>query len=115
VASFDIETNSSTGKFPDADILGDACFQIAVTLKRMGEKDIYEKVCLCYKKTSGINVVSFESERDLLIGFKDYIVKHDVDIMTVVLKIFLTLASSRIINARWCTKSCHQTHSEITL
>ena len=82
VASFDIETNSSTGKFPDADILGDACFQIAVTLKRMGEKEIYEKVCLCYKKTSGINVVSFESEYDLLIGFKDYIVKHDVDIMT---------------------------------
>lgn len=82
VASFDIETNSSTGKFPDADILGDACFQIAVTLKRMGEKEIYEKVCLCYKKTSGINVVSFESEHDLLIGFKDYIVKHDVDIMT---------------------------------
>jgi DNA polymerase delta subunit 1 len=82
VASFDIETNSSTGKFPDANIPGDACFQIAVTLKRMGEKDIYEKVCLCYKKTTGVDVVSFDTERDLLIGFRDWIVEHDVDIMT---------------------------------
>ena len=82
LASFDIETNSSTGKFPDPNILGDACFQIAVTLKRMGEKEIYEKVCLCYKKTTGADMVSFDTERDLLIGFRDYIVKHDVDVLT---------------------------------
>ena len=82
VASFDIETNSSTGKFPDANIAGDACFQIAVTLKRMGEKEIYEKVCLCYKKTTGADVVSFDTERDLLIGFRDWLVEHDVDILT---------------------------------
>ena len=82
VASFDIETNSSTGKFPDPNIAGDACFQIAVTLKRMGEKEIYEKVCLCYKKTTGADVVSFDTERDLLIGFRDWIVEHDVDILT---------------------------------
>jgi DNA polymerase delta subunit 1 len=36
VASFDIESNSSTGKFPDADIDGDACFQIALTLCKLG-------------------------------------------------------------------------------
>jgi DNA polymerase delta subunit 1 len=82
VASFDIETNSSTGKFPDPNIPGDACFQIAVTLKKVGHKEIYEKVCLCYKKTDGDNVVSFDTERDLLIAFRDYIVNHDVDIMT---------------------------------
>ena len=82
VASFDIETNSSTGKFPDPNILGDACFQIAVTLKRLGETEIYEKVCLCYKKTSGPDVISFDTERELLMGFRDYIIKHDIDIMT---------------------------------
>jgi DNA polymerase delta subunit 1 len=82
VASFDIETNSSTGKFPDPNIAGDACFQIAVTLKRMGETEIYKKVCLCYKQTSGADVVSFDTERDLLIGFRDFIVKNDVDILT---------------------------------
>ena len=82
IASFDIETNSSTGKFPDADIPGDACFQIAVTLKRMGETEIYEKVCLCYKKTSGEHVVSYETERELLLAFKDYVVKRDIDVLT---------------------------------
>lgn len=82
IASFDIETNSSTGKFPDANIEEDACFQIAVTLKKMGQTEIYEKVCLCYKKTSGPDVISFDTERELLIGFRDYIVSKDVDIMT---------------------------------
>ena len=32
VASFDIECNSSTGKFPDPNVPDDACFQIAVSL-----------------------------------------------------------------------------------
>ena len=36
IASFDIETNSSTGKFPEAEIEGDSVFQIAVTLKKQG-------------------------------------------------------------------------------
>ena len=82
IASFDIETNSSTGKFPDADIPGDACFQIAVTLKRMGESEIYEKVCLCYKKTTGEHVISFDTERELLLAFKNYVIKKDIDVLT---------------------------------
>lgn len=85
IASFDIETNSSTGKFPDADIEDDACFQIAVTLKRQGSPEIYEKTCLCYKQTSprdDCTIVSYSSELELLMGFKDYIIKHDIDVMT---------------------------------
>lgn len=86
LASFDIETNSSTGKFPSADIPEDACFQIAITLKRHGETELFDKTCLCYKKTdpdlAGCNIVSFETERELLLGFRDYLVKHDVDILT---------------------------------
>jgi DNA polymerase elongation subunit (family B) len=85
IASFDIETNSSTGKFPDADIQGDACFQIAITLKYQGQTELFDKTCLCYKKTSprdDCTIVSFESERELLMGFHDYIVKHDIDVMT---------------------------------
>jgi DNA polymerase delta subunit 1 len=50
VASFDIECNSSTGKFPDANVIDDACFQIAVSLCTFGNDEPYEKVCLCYKK-----------------------------------------------------------------
>jgi DNA polymerase elongation subunit (family B) len=85
VASFDIETNSSTGKFPDPDIEGDCVFQIAITLRRLGNPDIYDKTCLCYKKTSpveGYTITSYDTEKDLLLGFRDYVIKHDIDILT---------------------------------
>ena len=85
VASFDIETYSSTGKFPDADVEDDAVFQVAFTLKRQGETDIYDRTCLCYKKTDpieGSNVISFDSEKKLLMATRDYFIKNDIDILT---------------------------------
>lgn len=85
VASFDIETYSSTGEFPDADVEGDEVFQIGITLKRLGEKDIYNHTCLCYKKTTpveGADIVCYETERELLMGFSNFIKKHDADMLT---------------------------------
>lgn len=85
VASFDIETHSSTGKFPDPNIPGDAVFQIALTLKRLGESEIYNKTCLCYKQTAPVecgDIVCFDTERDLLVAFKNFLFEHDIDIMT---------------------------------
>ena len=82
VASFDIECNSSTGKFPDADVPDDACFQIAISLCKFGSDEPYEKVCLCYKKTEGPDVVSFSTEREMLLAFQKYINDKDVDILT---------------------------------
>ena len=82
VASVDIECNSSTGKFPDADIPGDACFQIALSLCTFGNDEPYEKVCLCYKKTEGPGVVSFDTEREMLEAFQKYLHEKDVDIIT---------------------------------
>jgi DNA polymerase delta subunit 1 len=82
VASFDIECNSSTGKFPDPTIMDDACFQIAVSLCKFGEDEPYEKVCLCYKKTEGDDVVSFDTEREMLEAFQKYMQKKDIDIIT---------------------------------
>ena len=85
VASFDIETYSSTGKFPDANVEDDAVFQVAFTLKRQGETDIYDRTCLCYKKTDpieGSNVISFDSEKKLLMATRDYFIKNDIDILT---------------------------------
>jgi DNA polymerase elongation subunit (family B) len=82
VASIDIECNSSTGKFPSADVPGDACFQIALSLCKFGNDEPYEKVCLCYKKTEGPNVVSFDTERGMLEAFQKYIHEKDVDIIT---------------------------------
>jgi DNA polymerase delta subunit 1 len=82
VASVDIECNSSTGKFPDADVPDDACFQIAVSLCTFGNDEPYEKVCLCYKKTEGSDIVSFDTEREMLLAFKDYLHDKDIDIIT---------------------------------
>ena len=84
IASFDIETNSSTGKFPDADVDDDSVFQIAVTLRKQGHQ-VHEKVCLCYKETAPLEdaeVISFKTEKELIEGFQRYIEKKDVDVIT---------------------------------
>ena len=82
VGSFDIECNSSTGKFPDADVPGDACFQIAISLCKFGTDEPYEKVCLCYKKTEGPDVISFDTEREMLEAFHKYLHDKNIDIIT---------------------------------
>ena len=86
VASVDIECNSSTGKFPDADIPGDACFQIAISLCTFGSDEPYDKTCLCYKTTDpnleGSTIQSYETEREMLEAFHKYIHTKDVDIIT---------------------------------
>jgi DNA polymerase delta subunit 1 len=86
VASVDIECNSSTGKFPDADVKGDACFQIAISLAHFGSEIPYDKTCLCYKNTDsnleGCTIKSYTTEREMLMAFKEYITKEDVDIIT---------------------------------
>jgi DNA polymerase delta subunit 1 len=86
VASFDIECNSSTGKFPDADVPEDACFQIAISLCTFGSEEPYDKTCFCYKKTDpnleGSNIISFDTEKEMLLAFKEYLNKQDIDIMT---------------------------------
>ena len=86
VASVDIECNSSTGKFPDADVKGDACFQIAVSLTHFGSDVPYDKICFCYKKTDsnleGSIIKSYETEREMLMAFKDYLMEKDIDIIT---------------------------------
>ena len=86
VASLDIECNSSTGKFPDAEILGDCCFQIAVSLCYFGTDVPYNKTCFCYKQTDseleGCTILSYDSERKMLEAFSEYMVKMDIDIIT---------------------------------
>jgi DNA polymerase delta subunit 1 len=86
VASVDIECNSSTGKFPDANIPGDACFQIAISLCKFGSDEPYDKTCLCYKKTDsnleGCNILSYPTEKEMLEAFQKYLHQKDVDIIT---------------------------------
>jgi len=86
VASLDIECNSSTGKFPDADISGDCCFQIALSLCYFGTDVPYDKTCFCYKKTDpelqDCTILSYDSERSMLEAFSKYLLTMDVDIIT---------------------------------
>ena len=86
VASIDIECNSSTGKFPDADVRDDACFQIAVSLAQFGSDVPYDKTCFCYKKTDsnleGCIIKSYDTEREMLMAFKEYMIEKDIDIIT---------------------------------
>jgi DNA polymerase delta subunit 1 len=86
VASVDIECNSSTGKFPDANIPGDACFQIAISLCKFGSDEPYDKTCLCYKQTDtnleGCEIRSYATEREMLEAFQKYLHAKDVDIIT---------------------------------
>ncbi len=86
VASFDIECNSSTGKFPDPNVPDDACFQIAISLCKFGSDEPYDKTCLCFKKTDqnieGSNIISFDTEREMLLAFKKYVNEKDIDIIT---------------------------------
>ena len=86
VASLDIECNSSTGKFPDPREPGDACFQIAISLVKFGSEEPYDKTCLCFKKTDtnieGCTIKSFDTEREMLMAYTEYLHEHDVDIIT---------------------------------
>ena len=86
VASLDIECNSSTGKFPDAEIPGDCCFQIAVSLCTFGTDTPYDKTCFCYKETDsnleGCNILSYNSEKGMLEAFGRYMARMDIDIIT---------------------------------
>ena len=86
VASVDIECNSSTGKFPDADVKDDACFQIAISLIQYGSDVPYDKTCFCYKKTDsnldGCTIKSYDTEREMLMAFKEYLMEKDIDIIT---------------------------------
>jgi DNA polymerase delta subunit 1 len=86
VASVDIECYSSTGKFPDPNVLGDVCFQIAISLVHFGSDEPYDKTCLCFKKTDGdlpgCTIKSFDTEREMLMAYTEYLHEHDVDIIT---------------------------------
>lgn len=82
ISSFDIECYSSTGKFPDADVPDDTLFQIAFTTKTYGSDDAPIQKCFCVKRTNADNCESFETERELLVAVKDYIIKLDPDILT---------------------------------
>jgi DNA polymerase delta subunit 1 len=82
VMSFDIECYSSTGAFPDPRNPHDVVFQIGMTTKAFGKEGWVDRKCLCLKETTGDDVESFKTEKDLLEAFQKYLIKIDPDILT---------------------------------
>jgi DNA polymerase delta subunit 1 len=83
IMSFDIECYSSTGEFPNPHTPQDVVFQIGMTTRVFGQGDESAiRHCLCLKETAANDCVSFETEKQLLKEFADYIVRVDPDIVT---------------------------------
>jgi DNA polymerase delta subunit 1 len=82
IMSFDIECYSKTGAFPDPRNPHDVVFQIGMTTKAFGGKGWIDRKCLCLKETTGADMESFKTERELLEAFQKYLVKIDPDIIT---------------------------------
>ena len=85
IASFDIECNSVDGQFPQARRKGDACIQIGTTYTHLGESLPYRQHIVCLNSTDPVeNCVteSYDNERDLVLAWKNEIIKSDCDIIT---------------------------------
>ena len=82
IMSFDIECYSRTGAFPDAKNSDDVVFQIGMTVKNFGSEAPAIRRCLCLKETSGPDVLSFRTERELLEAFGAFLKETDPDIIT---------------------------------
>ena len=83
--SFDIECISGDGRFPDATKIADQVIQISCVIQNFLEDKPVLKVVLCLDDTDNIgdcDIVSFNTEIDLLIGFRDLILATDPDFLT---------------------------------
>uniref|UniRef100_A0A6C0FBH7 DNA-directed DNA polymerase n=1 Tax=viral metagenome TaxID=1070528 RepID=A0A6C0FBH7_9ZZZZ len=83
-ASFDIETYSYDGSFPDPTDDRCPCIQIATTFQRFGENESYKKHLLnlgTIDDIDGVDVIACETEKELLEKWSEIIVKEDVDVL----------------------------------
>ena len=83
-ASFDIETYSHDGGFPDPKDEGCPVIQIATTLQYAGENEPYKKILLSLDTCDKIDcaeVRCYKTEKDLLNAWGELVRKEDVDIL----------------------------------
>jgi DNA polymerase delta subunit 1 len=81
--SFDIECAAKKGKFPTPD--QDPIIQIANIVKVHGESEPIIRNVFTLKSCAqivGTKVHSFEKEQDLLIAWRDFVLKVDPDFIT---------------------------------
>jgi DNA polymerase elongation subunit (family B) len=85
IASFDIETFSCDGQFPQAHRKDDKIIQIGTTYSKYGNSECYRKHIVTLNGCSpikGVVVESYSTEKKLLKGWKKEIIRSDCDIMT---------------------------------
>lgn len=82
IMSFDIECYSSTGEFPNPEIPSDVVFQIGMTTRVFGSNNSLVRKCLCLKQTEAADCESYETEKELLQRFAEYLMEVDPDIIT---------------------------------
>ena len=84
VASFDIETYSPDGSFPDPNKKDCYVIQIGTTLQRFGETEPYKKSLISLRGCSpieGVDVECYTRERDVLNAWTRMILDESVDIL----------------------------------
>ena len=88
VMTFDCEVNSTVvSAMPKAEKPGDKIFQISCIISRTGENNIPLKYLLTLgtpdQKTIGndVNVICFETESDLIIGYTNFIQEHNPNVV----------------------------------
>lgn len=89
IMGFDIEVNSVTGAFPDADNLGDKIFQISCIFSREGyTEDEYDIYLLTLgepdpkKVGENVNIYMFDTEAELIEGFTELVLEENPNIIS---------------------------------
>lgn len=85
-ASFDIETYSEDGSFPDPESTSNYCpvIQIATTFQRYGEKEPFKRNLITLNKCDpipNVDIIECKSERDLILSWVSLIQEDDPDII----------------------------------
>lgn len=83
ILSFDIECSAKKGHFPVAQ--KDQVIQIANIVKIQGESEIFGRNVFTLHKCApivGSKVISFDSETEMLIAWRDFLLEVDPDIIT---------------------------------
>ena len=83
-ASFDIETYSSDGSFPEPHDKGCPCIQIATTLQRYGEAEPYKRHLVTLGSCDdieGVDIVRCKNEKKLLEEWAGVIRREDPDVL----------------------------------
>ena len=83
--SFDIETYSFDGKFPDPALAPNVVFQIALIVKTYGQDTFDHKYLLHLGHTdpidADVDLRCYHQERELLLAFRDLLLEEDPDIL----------------------------------